>query len=427
MRAREHSRRKGRDTWVPPGESVTVQGRYLADGMVYVGYELRGASPNVAIDPALINPRLRVNNRFPDNTGQMMGYWPSYSTITPASRAAFLDWLAAGRPNGAYIGYVFLFFYGIERRILFDLDHDDIPNTETEILIEEVERLLDLYGNNNSFNSYVGEFLSLVKCLRIGSDFSLLKPPFSGKSWELPLELKLGLGSLVASGKPLPASWALSWLRLHPEVSLRTPAIRCPDEFNNLFEARYHLTYGPGMKVPRNKTPLRYSYRPASASFIQPIDIKVGELPDVGRLKRPVRLLRELGESVCNELDQYSRWVGRHGDSESLGAVALLPPEIASKRQSAELSDLLEKIESALGGRDFATMPVMELVTKEPLNNVIQVTYNSSWGVSETLEPHMGFFRCSQGSVRGSKSPQPGRGRYHASSLGAPRPYEAAR
>ena len=36
--------------------------------------------------------------------------------------------------------------------------------------------------------------------------------------------------------------------------------------------------------------------------------------------------------------------------------------------------------------------------TREPLNNVIQVTYNSSWGFSETLEPDMGFFRCTQGS-----------------------------
>ena len=64
---------------------------------------------------------------------------------------------------------------------------------------------------------------------------------------------------------------------------------------------------------------------------------------------------------------------------------------------------------------------------REPLNNVIQVAYNSPWELSETLEPHMGFLRCTQGSARGSKSPQLGRGSDHASSLGAGRPYEAAR
>ena len=38
---------------------------------------------------------------------------------------------------------------------------------------------------------------------------------------------------------------------------------------------------------------------------------------------------------------------------------------------------------------------------REPLNNVAQVTYNSSWGFSETLEPHMGCLRCTRGSARG--------------------------
>ena len=42
--------------------------------------------------------------------------------------------------------------------------------------------------------------------------------------------------------------------------------------------------------------------------------------------------------------------------------------------------------------------PTPRQTAREPLNNVIQVTYNSSWGFSETLEPDMGFFRCTQGS-----------------------------
>jgi hypothetical protein len=50
-----------------------------------------------------------------------MGYWPLYSGIDPASRAAYLHWLTGGRKAPeAYIGYVFLFFYGIERRVLVD-------------------------------------------------------------------------------------------------------------------------------------------------------------------------------------------------------------------------------------------------------------------------------------------------------------------
>ena len=36
--------------------------------------------------------------------------------------------------------------------------------------------------------------------------------------------------------------------------------------------------------------------------------------------------------------------------------------------------------------------------SRGPLNNLVQVAYNSPWGLSETLEPHMGFSRCTRGS-----------------------------
>ena len=352
----------GSCTWVPVGETVVVKGRRLSGGMLYVGSSLRGVSQYVNVDPALIDPGLSVNNR----EGLDMSYWPSYSEITPASRAAYLDWLAADRPSGADIGYVFLFFYGIERRILFEIDQVDLADAETSALIAEVERLLNLYREDNSFARYASEFLQFVNCLQAGSDVSDLEPPLDGQGRELPLELKLGLGSMLENGEPLPASWALSWFRLHPEVSLRTPAVRCAAEFNTLFKLRYHQVNGPGMKIPRNKTPLTISYRPASSSFSRPVKLGVGNLPDVSRLKRPIRRLQKLAEAVTDELAPYSRWVGRSGDRESLAAIALLPPELISASPSIELRDFLEKIESALDRKEIATIPVLELVDRFP-------------------------------------------------------------
>ena len=122
--------------WIPPGEPLMVQGRRLTDGIVYVGSGLRGISQYVGAEPALIDPQLRVDDRFPDVHGHDMSYWPSYSEMTPASRAAYLDWLAEGRPGGAYIGYVFLFFYGIERRLLYDRDREEVSSEETHVLVQ---------------------------------------------------------------------------------------------------------------------------------------------------------------------------------------------------------------------------------------------------------------------------------------------------
>lgn len=71
-------------------------------------------------DPCLVDPSKEVA-RQGDYTVAQMGYWPSYAEISSTARGAYLNWLAGGRkdPN-ADVGYVFLFFYGLERRAIID-------------------------------------------------------------------------------------------------------------------------------------------------------------------------------------------------------------------------------------------------------------------------------------------------------------------
>ncbi|MDT9702706.1 TerB N-terminal domain-containing protein, partial [Streptomyces sp. P17] len=69
-------------------------------------------------DPCLINPALSIAVHA-NISEREFGYWPSYSEITPRARRAYLSWLADGRRDPeADIGYVFLFFYGLERRAI---------------------------------------------------------------------------------------------------------------------------------------------------------------------------------------------------------------------------------------------------------------------------------------------------------------------
>ena len=354
--------------------------------MVYVGSGLSGISQYMPIEPALIDPALPVEDGYPDVDGQYMGYWPSYSEIPSDSRAAYLDWLAAGRPAGAYIGYVFLFFYGIERRVVIDLDRSDLGGDEAGELIAEVERLHGLYSDNNSFNSYAGEFLSVVNCLRSDLDPRSMEPPRDRRGWELPLELKLGLGSLVAAGDPVPAPWALSWLRLHPEISLRTPAVRCEAEFDELFQLRYQQRHGTGIGIRRNKTTVSHAYQPASASFGSQVTIRADDIPDVSRLKKPVRQLQEIAEEATQDLDSFSRWVGKHKERESLGAIAQLPKELARKRQTEDLIDLKGRIEAAMMDSDIATLPVEHLVTGFPNQRAGSFTKKEATSFAQLLE-----------------------------------------
>ena len=352
--------------WIPVGKPIIVQGRRLPDGMVFVGSSLRHTSPYASIDPASIDPSLPVNNSSPDIAGSTMGYWPSYDELTPSARAAYLDWLASGRPAGAYIGYVFLFFYGIERRLLYDNHPTGLADEEVDALIDEVDRLLTLYPDSNSFNQYASDFLSFARYSRPNFSYTDLEPPSVRGAWDFSLGLKIGLGDIVASGNPLPAAWALSWLRLHREISLRTPAIRCEHEFTLLFKLRYRESHGDGVVIKRNKTPLTVSYNPANSSLGSLVTTKEDRLPDVTRLRRPVRQLHKLADAVTDELDSYSRWVGRHDDRDSLAAIALLPRELAVKSDSDALRDLQAMIDSALDGREVATLPSQKLLADYP-------------------------------------------------------------
>ncbi|MGE0230048.1 MAG: TerB N-terminal domain-containing protein [Dehalococcoidia bacterium] len=378
----------GQRAWVPPGESVTVQGRVLSGGMLYVGTGLPGVSAYAGAEPALINPKLPGTHRSPDQTGTQMGYWPSYSEISPASRAAYLDWLAAGRPAGAYIGYVFLFFYGIERRALFEAAHREEARSEIPHLVEEVRRLFDLYQDNRSFRGYAGAFLSLAPLLHGTVKVDELTPPLDHSGWEFPIELRLALGSIVKAGEPIPAPWALSWVRTHPEIHLRTPAQRCANEFNELFQLRYRERFGDGLKLRPNKTPLKLSYHPASASLHGVMAFDAGDLPDVCRLTAPVRQLVELAQAVTDELDAYSRWVGRHGDRDSYGAVALLPRALAERRPTDELRHLLDRVEEAIGQEEVGVVRVADIVADFPARRPGSFTAREATAFVEMLERH---------------------------------------
>jgi uncharacterized tellurite resistance protein B-like protein len=346
--------------WVPLGHPVSVAGLQLPGG-VYVGRSLPGF--RYGPDPALINPQLKVDRNRLDTAGQSMGYWPSYSEITPQARAAYLSWLAAGRPGGAYIGYVFLWFYGVERRVLVDATQSTAAANEVPGLISEVERLLELYADNGSFRSYASDFLGAAR-LVTGLDTDSITPPRQRSGWDLPIDVKLVIGDIIADKKPIPAEWALAWLVCHPETRLRTPATRCVDEFSQLFAIRYQEQFGDGLKVAPNKTRLKLHYRPASASFGGRVELSVGELPDISRLSAPVSKLRTLADQVIDELDAFSRHLGRRGDRTSLEAQALLPPELIDDEGPA--ATFLTDVTTLLAGHDHEIVETAQLVERWP-------------------------------------------------------------
>nr|WP_269454285.1 TerB N-terminal domain-containing protein [Saccharothrix espanaensis] len=312
-------------SWVPVGATTSLAGRTLP-GMVYFGRLTRSdvvSGGNVEV----IDPTLPIDWRKPDFAGQEMDYWPAYHSITPRSRAAYLLWLEGGRwAADAYIGYVFLYFYGLERRALVDAQQDPAARADLPRILSEVVRLLTVYGGNSSFRQYATEFQQALRAL-ISKGVGPAPDPAEHDKWPPPLTLRVGLGRFAAEGRPLPVEWAWSWAMLHPEIYARTPATRCPDEFRALFTTRYRARCPDGLRIRSLKSRVDFSYRPASGglrSTTWHLDV-----PDVFTSAAPTKVLKALVDSCTDDLDAYSRLIGRRPEAAgTLPALALLPDEL---------------------------------------------------------------------------------------------------
>lgn len=341
----------GAAIWIPPGQSATVAGISIPGGMVYVGTTLR--NPSGRPDPALIDPSKKVATRGDYTDRNLMGYWPSYSEIPPEARHAYLQWLAGGRNDPmADIGYVFLFLYGLERRAIVDGsgDGDEAKTAEADnpAIAQEVRRLLSIYGDRNgSFKRYANDFLTVVDLASFTDKlYSKPVPEFTG-GHELPLYLRLALGQCAVDKVPVPAALALAWVRMDPNIYLRTPATRCPEQFERLFQQKYVEMLNDGLVLIKNKTKLKFVYRAASSGLHEYGEIKLtfGEIPDVAVLTGPVKKLQEVAEAATTELDGYSRLLGRSpGAAKSLEGLLTLPPTLWGSDARQKLDALLARM-----------------------------------------------------------------------------------
>jgi uncharacterized tellurite resistance protein B-like protein len=363
------------------GRSIDVGGLNIPGGLVYVGTKL--PTPSGANDPCLIDPTKPVA-RQGDYTERQMGYWPSYSEISAGARGAYLNWLAGGRKDPqADVGYVFLFFYGLERRAIIDAAKDDAAKAEWPAIASELRRLLAIYGEKSgSFRGYASALLDWVELAEHPVRLYERPVPAFPKTYELPLYLRLALGQAAVDGAPVPAHLALAWARLEPNISLRTPATRCAEEFERLFAMKYAEAFGAGMVMPRNRTKLKLVYRPASAGFRGYDELKLTfrETPDVTVLTAPVKKLQDVVEAATKPLEPFSRLVGKSPEAkESLEALLHLPAPLWPDGAKKTLQTLKTRM-----GEGMIAMPFQDLLTS--LGAKTAFTKDKTISLARTLE-----------------------------------------
>ncbi|MCZ0945415.1 MAG: TerB N-terminal domain-containing protein [Gammaproteobacteria bacterium] len=342
--------------WIPPEGDTTVAGRSIG-GFVYVGSEETQdgwhGTGGMAIDP-----RLPVAKAGTDFVGESMPYWPCYSDIDRGARATYLDWLVGDRSDKRVgPGYVFLYFYGLERRFFVD----NPTRKENELILAEVERLQSLYGENGSVRRYLGTFIDTARLVLNPEGDA--EATFQHSGYELPLGLRVAIGRKLRDGRPLDSDWLLAWYVADPNKWLRTPARRAFAEFRALFGLMFEDKYPEGLRQRSPKRLIRANYYSASSEFDVDITSFLGDIPDIAGLSRPLNIADAIVEQATAALDKYSRFLGRNPDGrDTIEAHALLPERLWQLFPSAEMENLREWADEVVerGG----LLPVEEVVAQ---------------------------------------------------------------
>lgn len=340
--------------WVPSAEPVTVAGRQITAGLIYIAE----SSPSV-FEPSAINLRLPVAEAASGMEAKLP-YFPCYDYLTAQQRGTYLDWLANGRldepPQSREFGYIFLFFYGLERRVLVDGDFsNDIAN--------EIARLIVTYaphGRSKSLPTYLSQLLHFWGFHQGLERYAQVWP------WILDIsnsildkdELQLVLGSLAAQGAPAPARVAREIAYHEPNAVRSNVTTRSPAEFQALFDERFSKRFPNGLPLRSGQRTVLARYLPASASLRY--DAQNGTERFAARTTyvsidaSERHKLVELWNECCSDLSGYVRAKAKSvGKAVDLTTLISTPPELRS-RQSSELKQKFDELlESAAVDGEF--------------------------------------------------------------------------
>lgn len=334
----EKSKNNTPGKWISSSASINVNGVQIR-GNLYYGGKLKALDNGYGYqetEASLVDDSLKITPADFFYTDQSLAYWPKFISLSPQARGAYLNWLSSERNHpDTPIGYVFIYFYGIERRVIHDANNKQVSDSEYLGLFEEVGRLKGVYSESRSFFNYATRLIEFM-CLQRPDVCKIDVESFSFANDSL--LFKFELSKVVASGQPISSQLALSWIKFYPEYKFRTPARRCTKEFTALFKTRYEEKYGDGIIVKPNKTKLNISYRPAS-STLNSVEINQEDLPDPSMLKGPTKKLIAIADICTEELEQYSRYIGKKDtSSDDIAALLLLPEKLISSSSSSAIT-----------------------------------------------------------------------------------------
>ncbi|NLN76351.1 MAG: hypothetical protein GX139_08570 [Armatimonadetes bacterium] len=307
--------------WVGTGSRMIVGPYQISDPLVYCSSE-----ETILCEASCINFSLSIGARADELKGAL-GYWPEYSRMSPNQRTNYLHWLASGRTSPLNdIGYAFLFFYGLERRVLVD-------GADVRLVVTEVLRLLSRYSFSGSFNKYASNFIAYVAA-KGGIDrlakgwFDTFAEPFFRIGGE---PMSFALAWLHVHQRPLPAK--LAYLLASHDVRFANSVVvqRLTEQFEQLFATKYREAFGDGLLLQCAARPLVLHYKTATPSFKSSQHMTDVVVPNVMGLPSQFNKMVEIWTACIDELRPLSRKLAKGIDVNSREAYNALPESLRAE------------------------------------------------------------------------------------------------
>jgi hypothetical protein len=342
----------GRGTRLDLGRGV------LEDPLVYA----TNRAARDSFDASLIDGTLPVSPPG-TTTRDQLPYWPSYYACTPAQRSRYLDWLVAGRGDpDMELGFVFIYFYGLERRIVIDRANfgtDFVP------IIEELVRLCGIYNHSNSFRNYASSLLWLAVLLagesQPLSEELLSRAVDATGSWSDDV-LEMCLAYFHQRNLCLPGKLAFLTTMHNSGI----PPNR--EKFCDLFLQRYEKQFGSGIMLCASTIATTLRYRPASGTLVRMAArdglLQIASIHSVTTISSQFKPLVVLWEECIQELKQVNR-AAKTGES---GTLTTEPCEVATKdRQDAthpenDETERGKEAAASTAGESFLDWPAVEVI-----------------------------------------------------------------
>ena len=341
--------------WLGPKEKLRVGKYNISSTMTYTS----DGAP-IESEASCIDIKLKIGAPVSEPKGSL-GYYPQYSNISPDQRANYLTWLASGRRCDIHdIGYVFLFFYGLERRVIVD-------KSDFSPVILEVLHLIKRYPDSRSFQGYLTGFISYAVALT-GIE-KLTEQAFTsifvnGISVQTEDSLSIYLAWLNLKNRPLPGVLAYEVARNDSRSSRSVVLKRIPEQHQKLFLQKYTARYGEGIILKVSKKPFSLDYRPASLSLLQRSigrTLPTLSIPHVLGIPSQFKGVVKIWQECINELKKVSTHVGKGLELTSREAYENLPEELRSDYDHPDKAIWDQVVEKYTENHGYAKIPVSEL------------------------------------------------------------------